>query len=267
MAAHGISGHSWMALIDNQIHAFEVTIQGALTDYISVAADVRADDKLRAELEQKLLDTIEAMAGGTSVAVNEKVHQSQMPLERNAAEALHRAVSGLKRDVKVVFGRERLRRDAAKAGSTGSGDGSAFASHVEMRDFFLSHAGEDRQAFVSPLAEGIVRRGKSLWYSEYEITLGDSLRARIDRGLSESRFGVVVLSHAFFTKPWPQAELDALASRSMHEGRKVILPVRHQMTIDELRSRSPLLAGVLSVDSSIGVPAVVEAIIRAYEAE
>jgi hypothetical protein len=53
----------------------------------------------------------------------------------------------------------------------------------------------------------------------------------------------------------------------MHEGRKVILPVRHQMTIDELRSRSPLLAGVLSVDSSIGVPAVVEAIIRAYEAE
>src|SRR5713101_6962413 len=87
MASQGISGHSWMALINNQIRAFEIIIQGAMTDYLSVAADVRADDTLLDELEQKLLDTIDGMAGGTSVAVNEKVRQSHMPLGANAAEA------------------------------------------------------------------------------------------------------------------------------------------------------------------------------------
>ncbi len=266
MAAQGISGHSWMALINNQIRAFEVIIQGTMTDYFSVAADVRADDTLLDEFERKLLDTIDAMAGGTSVAVNDKVGQSHMPLGPHATEAFERAVSGLKRDVRIVFGRERLRRKPVNAGSTTTG-GPALAAVAQVRDFFLSHAGEDRQAFVSPLAEEIARQGKTLWFSEYEITLGDSLRAKIDRGLSESRSGIVVLSHAFFAKPWAQAELDALASRSIQEGRTVILPIRHRMSIDELRSKSPLLAGVVSVDSPIGVPFVVDEIIKAYEAE
>jgi hypothetical protein len=104
-----------------------------------------------------------------------------------------------------------------------------------------------------------------MWYSEFEITLGDSLRGRIDAGLATSRYGIVVLSPAYFAQPWTQAELDALASRAMSEGRKVILPVWHNITIDEIRSRSPLLAGLVGIPSSDGVHAVVDAIVRATE--
>jgi len=59
----------------------------------------------------------------------------------------------------------------------------------------------------------------------FSLKLGDSIRRAIDKGLSQSRFGVVVLSKAFFKKKWPQYELDGLAEREMKGKDKVILPV------------------------------------------
>jgi hypothetical protein len=40
----------------------------------------------------------------------------------------------------------------------------------------------------------------------------------------ESRFGVVILSPAFFAKEWPNKELDGLVAREDSRG-KVILPI------------------------------------------
>jgi len=168
-------------------------------------SDVRADDQLLDELEQKFLHTIDSMAGGTSVAVNEKVHQSRMPLGANAAEALDCAVNVMKRDVKVYLvasacaaKRQKLVQPALEV---------AWGSPQPLRcaiSLYRMRARIGRRSF-RPWWREITKRGKTLWFSEYEITLGDSLRARIDRGLSESRFGIVVLSHAFFAKPWPQS--------------------------------------------------------------
>ena len=56
-----------------------------------------------------------------------------------------------------------------------------------------------------------------VWYDENALKLGDSIRRTIDKGLSKSRFGIVVLSKAFFARNWPQYELDALAERNVWE--------------------------------------------------
>src|SRR5262249_1408718 len=102
------------------------------------------------------------------------------------------------------------------------------------------------------------------WYDEFELKLGDSLRQSIDKGLRDSRFGIVVLSHAFFSKPWPQKELDGLVAREIN-GKKVILPVWHKLTREEVLNYSPILADKLAVSSSKGLEAVVQQIIRAIE--
>ncbi len=60
------------------------------------------------------------------------------------------------------------------------------------------------------LAAELARLGLRVWFDEWTLRLGDSLRRKIDEGLRASSFGVVVLSPGFFTKSWPQAELDAL---------------------------------------------------------
>ncbi len=63
-----------------------------------------------------------------------------------------------------------------------------------MWDIFLSHASEDKQDVVRPLARLLEGRGKRVWLDEQQIALGDRLRGKIDEGLARSRWAVVVLS-------------------------------------------------------------------------
>lgn len=67
-------------------------------------------------------------------------------------------------------------------------------------DAFICHASEDKESFVRPLAEELSRRGLRIWYDEFTLKVGDSLRKSIDRGLAESDYGIVVLSPNFFQK-------------------------------------------------------------------
>jgi hypothetical protein len=81
------------------------------------------------------------------------------------------------------------------------------------------------------------------------LTIGDSLRRKIDEGLARSRFGVVVLSEAFFKKEWPQRELDGLVALET-TGATRILPIWHKITKDEVYSRSPTLGDKVALNTS-----------------
>lgn len=94
-----------------------------------------------------------------------------------------------------------------------------------MSSIFIAHATEDKDAVARPIADALRKRGYSVWYDEYSLKLGDSLRRGIDKGLASCVFGVVILSKSFFAKQWPQKELDALTTREAAEGGKIILPV------------------------------------------
>lgn len=108
-------------------------------------------------------------------------------------------------------------------------------------DCFISHASEDKEGFVRPLAEALQARGLTIFYDEFSIEWGASLRRRIDEGLKRSKFGVVVLSEAFFRKEWPKKELDGLVQMEMSKG-TIILPLWHKVTKDEIAAFSPMLA-------------------------
>ena len=116
-------------------------------------------------------------------------------------------------------------------------------------DVFICHASEDKDAFVRPLAEALVRLGLRVWYDEFSLTVGDSLSRSIDKGLAGSKFGIVVLSPAFIGKGWPEHELRGLVTRDIHEG-GVILPIWHGLTKDEVLRFSPPLADKIAIDTS-----------------
>ncbi len=117
-------------------------------------------------------------------------------------------------------------------------------------DFFISHASEDKDDFVRGLAEALEAKGAKVWYDEFTLKVGDSLRREIDRGLANSRFGVVVLSKHFFNKEWPQKELDGLVSLEV-EGATRILPVWHEISKDEVVRHSPMLADKVALNTSL----------------
>lgn len=108
-------------------------------------------------------------------------------------------------------------------------------------DVFISHASEDKDSVVRPLALALSAGGLKVWYDEFELKIGDSLRRKIDSGLAKSRFGVVVLSRSFFGKGWTNYELDGLVTRSV-TGEQVLLPIWHEITKKELIDYSPSLA-------------------------
>ena len=116
-------------------------------------------------------------------------------------------------------------------------------------DAFISHASEDKDSLVRPLARLLNKMGFYIWYDEFELKIGDSLRQSIDQGLVNSNYGIVVLSKSFFAKNWPQYELNGLTAREI-DGQKVILPIWHDVTKEDVLKYSPTLADKVAADSA-----------------
>ena len=116
-------------------------------------------------------------------------------------------------------------------------------------DFFISHASEDKEDFVRPLAVSLVEAGCKVWYDETVLKPGDSLRRCIDKGLVDSRFGLVVISPSFIKKRWTDYELNGMVAKEMN-GHKVIIPIWYNVTIDDVLHFSPTLADKLAIDAS-----------------
>lgn len=133
---------------------------------------------------------------------------------------------------------------------------------MQLYDAFISHASEDKDDFVRPLAQRLDAEHISVWYDEFELKVGDSLRRSIDRGLAQSRFGIVVLSPSFLSKQWPQRELDGLVARETASGTRVILPIWHRIGRDEVLDYSPPLADLRAVLSTAGLDEVVRELKR-----
>ncbi|WP_423807866.1 DUF1883 domain-containing protein [Photobacterium damselae] len=111
----------------------------------------------------------------------------------------------------------------------------------ETYDVFISHASEDKEQFVRGFADALKKHGLNVWYDEMTLKIGDSLRQKIDKGLANSRVGLVVLSPSFIKKGWTNYELDGMVTRSI-SGEQVLLPIWHNITKQEVVDFSPSLA-------------------------
>ena len=111
----------------------------------------------------------------------------------------------------------------------------------ETHDVFISHASEDKDDVVRPLAKALSQQGLDVWYDEFVLRIGDSLRQKIDRGLASSRVGLVVLSPSFISKGWTNYELDGIVTRAI-SGEQILLPVWHNVTKQQIIEFSPSLA-------------------------
>lgn len=113
-------------------------------------------------------------------------------------------------------------------------------------DIFISHASEDKDSLVRPLATILERMSVRVWYDEFSLQLGDSLTASIDKGLQESRYGLLVLSKSFLGKKWPDYEYRSLMTREI-DGERVILPLWYGVTKEEVKEYSLYLADIKAV--------------------
>ena len=136
-----------------------------------------------------------------------------------------------------------------------------------LYDVFICHTSEDKDEFVRPLAERLKEHHIEIWYDEFSLQVGDSLRRSIDLGLSKSRYGIVVLSKHFFNKEWPKLELDGLVQRQVNAKANLILPIWHNISKEEVLCFSPLLADKIAIRSETGLESVVSQLLKTIRPE
>jgi hypothetical protein len=249
-------------------------------DYPEVLLNSRTDPaefrvpsgaELSSEIERvrrEVLDILRsaAYAGGGRIskqAVADHVCTRNSVLDRALVYLEERGYikGGLSAEMKITTaGEAELERLQAQSIAQNLPPRPHMSNKEAIYDVFVSHASEDKQTFVAPLVDRLRQAGLRVWYDDLTLKLGDSLRTKIDQGLRQSRFGVVVLSHAFFTKSWTQRELNGLFALA-REGERRILPIWHDVTADELKTYSPMLADIKAVRSSEGLDVVVNAIV------
>lgn len=121
-------------------------------------------------------------------------------------------------------------------------------------DVFISHAHEDKEPLVTELSRQLTESGLRVFEDVRVMKLGDSLSDKINEGIKRSKFGLVVLSKAFFQKGWTQYEYKGFLHKEIEEGRTVILPIWHGVTKEEVVEFNPVLVdkwGVKTEDYSI----------------
>jgi hypothetical protein len=115
-------------------------------------------------------------------------------------------------------------------------------------DVFVSHASSDKDSFVRPFAEALGALGVSVWFDEFVLKPGSSLRRSIDEGIRKARYGIVVLSPAFLGgRPWTEHELDGLVNGYVYN-RQVLLPIWHGVDAEAVSAYRPSLA------DKVGIP-------------
>lgn len=209
-------------------------------------------DRVKREADQKL-DAIKKQS--QNLANN--VEEYNTTLHGQIGKVIGKRIEQLQKQSKVMGSLGFPMKPPEKVETEEQQVTAASDPHPEFEwDVFISHASEDKEAFVRKLADEL---GKSLrvWYDEFTLKIGDSLRRSIDTGLSQSRYGVVVLSHNFFKKEWPQKELDGLVTLE-RDGRKVILPIWLDVDAVEITRYSPLLADRVAAKASDGLRKVVD---------
>ena len=118
----------------------------------------------------------------------------------------------------------------------------------DLRDVFLCHAWDDRKSAAKELHDLLDANGVSVWFSEKDVPLGSSLLREIDKGLANSKIGLVLVTPSFIERVKNEGiaekELSALLARDL------LVPIVHNTTFERLREVSPLLGSRSGLDTN-----------------
>ena len=116
-------------------------------------------------------------------------------------------------------------------------------------DVFISHANKDKLNFIDELYNSLDNLGINIFYDKKSLEWGDKWKDRILDGVKQSEFAIIVISENFFDREWTEKELNEFLNRQNKNGQKIILPVVHNITMEQLRDKYPSVAEIQAINS------------------
>lgn len=123
-----------------------------------------------------------------------------------------------------------------------------FIRQPDLRDAFLCHAWDDRKGPAKELHDLLEAAGVKVWFSEKDLGLGVPMMRAIDKGLANSRVGLVLVTPAMLVRLPKESVADKELS-ALLAGNQLI-PIVHNTTYEALRNVSPLLASRTGLDTA-----------------
>jgi len=132
---------------------------------------------------------------------------------------------------------------------------------------FISHDSRDKVSIAEPLALQLQKFMCPVWYDQFSLRVGDSLRESIEAGLKECHKCILVLTPNFLSNEgWSKREYDSIFTREVVEKQRVILPVWHEISVQDVYHFSPILADRVAVQWSLGIEEVARKLLQAIDA-
>lgn len=117
-------------------------------------------------------------------------------------------------------------------------------------DVFISHANKDKENLIEELYQSLLKLGISIFYDKDSLEWGDNWKERILNGTKKAEFAIIVISENFFDREWTERELSEFLNRQNRNGQKLILPIVHNITMQQLQEKYPNVADIQAIDSS-----------------
>jgi hypothetical protein len=119
---------------------------------------------------------------------------------------------------------------------------------------FISHDSRDKDEIVRELAQKLVSLNCPVWYDEYSLKMGDSLREKIEEGIKNAPYCILILSKNFLSnEKWAKSEFETIFIKEIYEKKKIIIPIWHGISEDDLYKYCPKLLDRLGGNSSVGI--------------
>lgn len=117
-------------------------------------------------------------------------------------------------------------------------------------DVFLSHSSLDKDIFVSELSEKLSNKGLKVFEDVKVFKIGQSQTDMMNMGILNSRFVVIFLSKNFIESGWSQYEFKSFLNREINEKRVIILPIWHEVSVDDVRQYNPYIVDKYAFNTS-----------------
>lgn len=198
----------------------------------------------KASINQKLADKRKKRIVAVDKLQKEEIAQTKKSAkqQQNIFTAYERQIAELTKQIKI--------QETASVKEPHISESNS----IEEYDVLVSHATEDKESFADEFVQLLQNDfNLKVWYDAISIKWGDSIRTEIDKGLKKSKFGVVILSRSYIGKYWTNYELEGLFQRESNSG-KLILPIWHNITKQEVQNFSPSLAGKMAMNTAFMTP-------------